>query len=152
MSDTCTQSFPPFNVPESCGLAPAAVFVVPFGRIVHVVPSDVPTARPITMFAGGPAAVSVTVSRPPDNVIVKSCVTFFLTSSVPANRSVITGAGVVGNVTFESLLVWHAAAASRAIAGHTSGSARFIRPIVQSFGMIQLSNLMNTFGDRVLLE
>src|SRR5262245_41173256 len=76
-------------MPLSCAAVPAGTIVDPPERSVHVGAAHVPTPSPMKIVDGGPAAVSVTVSCPPDSVTVNGCESLPPTSTVPVNISTV---------------------------------------------------------------
>src|ERR671937_2549378 len=117
--------------------------------MVQFVPSHRPTPTPIAI--DGDAEVRITVRVPPDSTTVNGLTSRLFACTVPAKFSTVGFVGVVGIVVFVvGSSVVHAGAHART--HNRSGRARLIDPIVQSFWMIQLSNLTKSYGDRVLLD
>ena len=88
MSEIFTHRAPALLVPESWTAEPAGVFTEPPDSTAHDDPLCVPTPSPIVIVDGGPAAVSVTSTRPVA-AIVKLLKALPRTGTVPENVSVV---------------------------------------------------------------
>src|SRR5262249_22226082 len=122
-------------LPVSCGVEPAAVLMAPLVKSEHVPGESVetlPRPTPITIVAGGPAAVSVTSTSPPaDNVI--ACTSLLPTFTVPVVVSVFEGGVTMVGVKPGPLLpVSQPDSASAMAAAIANLAAQFIALLARS--------------------